>query len=678
MRGHLSQNIWKICGNCKSLERQIILSGGNDGTAKLWDVNYHLNNNRTAHGLSEVGKSNDTQQYYESRETHLDREKISVFTVPADIIIEHPSSEIVESLPQQNSDEDENESSHGSKKKKKKRKKKQIGQIICGMKFYPRSVTGRLLLATRRGMLFSVNMKTAIWSRLSDWVGASDPINPSTGCCMAIHTFETKVAIGTTRGDIVLCSLNAMGDDEKIFFASPKYKAVQGIQWIDESNLIVFHIKGIVLWWEFPLMCQNGYSYSFGSPTLKRILSMELNGMRVGVPMAVSMDSSRNAIYIGDSRGNIAVFDLDRIVKDSEEQYPADLQTFVHQKEHVNTIIATKRGILSGGNDGRISECTISHRPFKIRKVLSKPTSNLSGIHYLWRVKQMGTSSESIIVGGYHGNKFVLWDDSLSYQLLCVDTCGRQRPLDLNIDFSRLSHDHPTYQELAILITDKNGSNKVLTHSCLPLSDATNFEEQQTPLQYSVCSPCHGDTILAAVFCESNDPCSKLLLSGSNDCTLKISRINTGSILFEKELDPDETCIRALCSSRHKGSQSSLLVACGGKLNMSFYRLEDTSDCKGDTIAVHRLCSSKPANKPSIDHRVNAVKAMPLLSLNSSNTDSHLVLSGDSNGGLRLTVVSEAFEQPRHVSSRSLILGEEKLSLCDFYNVYFQLLPFCT
>ena len=140
---------------------------------------------------------------------------------------------------------------------------------------------------------------------------------------------------------------------------------------------------------------------------------------------------------------------------------------------------------------------------------------------------------------------------------------------------------------------------------------------------------------------------------------MKISRITAGSILFEKELDPDETCLRALCSSRHKGSQSSLLVACGGKLSMTFYRLEETRDCTDDNIAIHRLCSSKPANKPSIDHRMNAVKAMPLSSQNSTDIDSHLVLSGDSNGGLRLTVVSEAFDQPSHVSSRSLILGKD-------------------
>ena len=69
---------------------------------------------------------------------------------------------------------------------------------------------------------------------------------------------------------------------------------------------------------------------------------MGLNGMKVGVPMSFLFDANRNIIYIGDSRGNIAVFDLDQTLKDGIEQCPADLKTFVHQKEHVNTIIATK------------------------------------------------------------------------------------------------------------------------------------------------------------------------------------------------------------------------------------------------------------------------------------------------------------------------------------------------
>ena len=131
MRGHTSQNIWKICGNSRSLEKQIILkSGGNDETAKLWDIDYHLNNNAAPGLIQKDARSSNIQLSSESVDNDLNRGQFLMLTVPEDIIINCPSNESLKLLSQQSCDEPFGDI-------KKKSRNKQIGQVICGMKFYP-------------------------------------------------------------------------------------------------------------------------------------------------------------------------------------------------------------------------------------------------------------------------------------------------------------------------------------------------------------------------------------------------------------------------------------------------------------------------------------------------------------------------------------------------------------
>ena len=141
-----------------------------------------------------------------------------------------------------------------------------------------------------------------------------------------------------------------------------------------------------------------------------------------------------------------------------------------------------------------------------------------------------------------------------------------------------------------------------------------------------------------------------MVLSGSNDFSVKLSRLTKSSISLVKELPPHESCIRALHFSRHDGSLSRLIAVCGGKSFMTFYRL-DMHD--NDEVTLNFLSSNKLPTKPSIDHRMNALKAIPLVE-EGGKFLSHLVLAGDSDGRLHFTKLTEEVGQLRRKLCQSL------------------------
>ena len=96
-------------------------------------------------------------------------------------------------------------------------------------------------------------------------------------------------------------------------------------------------------------------------------------------------------------------------------------------------------------------------------------------------------------------------------------------------------------------------------------------------------------------------------------------------------------------------------------MSLSFYRVdeigvkENQKSLSACNFSVHSLCQSNLSCQSSIDHRINTMKALRLLQCESVMGQSHLVLSGDSNGGLHLTVVKEELCQERHVLSTTLL-----------------------
>ena len=220
--------------------------------------------------------------------------------------------------------------------------------------------------------------------------------------------------------------------------------------------------------------------------------------------------------------------------------------------------------LLSGGNDGCVNEYSINSKTsFALRKAMSLPVPNLSGINYLWYIPQ-DVGLDRVFADEYYGNKFVLCDITFGYQLICVDTGGRQRLHDFSTCFPRrVSKDIGKKYDLAVRNSKKDCPRELLIHTSILSSVRSEKYGRALPLQYSLGNLCHGDTILDIAWCEINALGSSFLLSGSNNCTVKISWYRNDSISFLKQLSTHENCIGSFISSKYNGTTSSLFIVSG-------------------------------------------------------------------------------------------------------------------
>jgi len=638
---HGCKSIWKIASNFSG---NTIITGGNDGISKLVDVRYLLFSNPSL--MKRIFLPADNIEISDNREVKHEDDKIPL--------------------------------QQGKVKKQKKIKTRQHHkQVVCGINFYPSkpSADAKVLVATRAGMLHTICLNSGetivhgSWAKVSSLEVHSheELIDSASGTCIAMHPEQLSVAIGNSKGQIVVCSIKDFEHENRIVFAASGYLAIQSLQWLDSLNLLAFHIKGICVLWTFT---NSDIDSVHGKPQIRAILSLSRDGLVAGIPKSCYFDKMKNELFIGDSRGNIGVFCLGDDAWSGNVMYAVDILSFSHKKEYVTGIIpiANGHGIISAGNDGYIHQIAVirnqNGRCTKLQSIIRKP-SQLSGISHIWQTNLNG-NPDSIVVGGYHGNDYLVYSMDVG-QLISLQTGGRNRILELSIEFFKDGL-HPTAYNAAIYVANKNSPNELLYQS--NLHSDTRYEYSRTA-QFSLGSPCHGDTIFDIAFCETNATNEALLLSGSNDCTVKLHKVVHNGLSLVTELPPHESCIRAVASSKDISSNSSLLVVSGGKLISTFYRLDENRD---GTFQVTFLCTNKIAEKSSIDQRMNAVDAIPLCG---TGLVSHLVLLGDSDGCIHMTEVSEKIGQPCTVQSYKLYQGQRPILSIDMRRISDKFIAAC-
>jgi len=214
----------------------------------------------------------------------------------------------------------------------------------------------------------------------------------------------------------------------------------------------------------------------------------------------------------------------------------------------------------------------------------------------------------------------------------------------------------PSTYAMAILTSQKDGGcNMIDLHSSPSFGNNNTLASGNG--SYSLGSSYHAETINDACWVDGYE--CIYLLTGSNDCSVRLSKFEGNKFLSTRELPPHESCVRGVCLSRHSSSCSSLLVTCGGKLSMEFYLLDD----QDPTGSVSLLCSYRTLSvkTASIDHRMNTVRAVTLLP---QDKRSHLVVSGDSDGNLHVCIISELRASARKTTIGSILQGNGRPALC--------------
>jgi hypothetical protein len=620
-------------------------------------------------------------------------------------------------------------------KKKKTRKKKIMQQVVIGMNFFLKNRNDKqqslcLAVATRSGSFMYRELSSSSyddhddykskkpWIHCEPWYNnnpfllANNHDDPGMhrcdkrsvqGCCMSIHPTSLIAAFGNTNGNIILSPIRPRGHEEQRFshdipelhqrnvmLYAIQQRAVQKLLWISDHILLSFHATSVI-WWRFdPIyfpfdIMSNAQSDDlrnndiYHSLISRTVLSTNTNGM------AISCDYhfTSHLLAIGDTRGNITIFDMnnDVTLTKSKLTYPLYSLSRVHQKEHVLDIVwKDSSRILSVGNDGCIAESIIHHHGdggSSIQKILSLPVGACTGLSYIWswpttRSIMMPSADntipsaiedERVIVGGYFGNRFTILDYQNGYEFFSVDTGGRQRLLEIYLPSinRKISSQFPISLVCAICCNNvTNGSNDILlqrTKSCgwtIPLND------------YSIGWPCHGETIFDLCWFPIEPTNQTLaLLTGSEDCSSKVFIYDSiqNVCIKTKQLPPQVSGIRAVCSCtfyRTDRNTSSTLIVVGGKLTIECYMVvvEGTMT----NIDIVPLCRGILPDKFAIDHRINCVKSVPLPTTRYDEEIKFcLVVTGDSNGSCYLYLVSDTMGCTKPIEGRLLYRHERPI-----------------
>jgi len=668
MQGHKCQNIWKIAinewfvhppsNNLGIILRPLISSGANDGTVKCWDLLHHI----YQYALDE--KSMTMTDYLTLNE--------NVKSTLLKKVVYKRTREIYKI-----------ESEHTLSWTTNPHTNMDIS--VSGMKFYPMTF-GKLLIASRDGRLRTLNVHSGHWMNHHPWaypinntykendklliegVGNGNDtfssqkfVDPNYGSCISIHPLENIAVIGTTKGDIIISSMISSGEDPIYVYSAKRYLAIHGLEWVDQNTLISFHVRGVAVLWSFEPILHSEVGFCDNLPQIVRVFVICMKGVTVGIPMCFAYDCQNAIIFLGDSRGNIAAFDLatgkDSSCCPNHEYYPAALAPFAHAKEHVRDMtLSYPDTLFSVGNDGLIHVITYYKDGTNIilYKAYSVPVSNLTALCNIW-VESGKDGHRQVVVAGFFGNEFSIWDASSSYRLLNIPIGSRQRSYDLHVDIAH-SFSCARYQ-LTIFVTRTDASDELQVYYRDYCSEE-NMQPLYHPFIHSLGTLSHGETVLdAAVLSVDND--QQIIFTGGHDGSLKISFYTGGAIVEVIDIAKFETCVRSLCCSKHSDSDSALLVVCGGKNVTAFY--------SWNKRCPFFLCQSRRHLK-SQDHRINAVEAIPLI-CPPGDDFFHLVVTGDSDGLLTSFVLSETIGQPRRIGGNSLRRSTMGYGSADEYTI---------
>lgn len=189
----------------------------------------------------------------------------------------------------------------------------------------------------------------------------------------------------------------------------------------------------------------------------------------------------------------------------------------------------------------------------------------------------------------------------------------------------------------------------------------------------------HGEPIYdSCMFTTADNVDYVAIVSGSEDCTAKLSFLVNDTVRTSFSLPPQESCIRAVAASRKSCSPHSLIAIGGGKLSIDFYLIKDMNtrgnNFRGNLIQMYKIGKGGTHDMANIDHRINAIKAVPN---RFAKEASHFVGIGDSNGNVGFFIVQEDRKHERftipkyHVTTQDRpILSLDVLSWDNFFLLF--------
>lgn len=457
MSGHIS-HVWRLS---KALCGNVLISGGNDASVKLWDLRYHRR--ASPHdGIGDVRRIGIPQWVATSRVEKVD-------ATLCDACTDDGGGEGA-SPPRINS-------------------RRLNG--VCSISVSP--CLSYLVLTLKEGPIWLLLLKTDRWLPVTnldavvtmaavEYVYSREGAATSSGDDSSV---EINIAVALLHGLNVLLFVRTMSQGIQVGGLHKwRAHAMRTINvWfprrdppISRMDLVVTAtVKGEITVWHWQWQSLKGSCHQQVVITVDAIRSYLTPGSREIVTAVEVIPHSNSCdlfIVAGDSRGTVSIFHLPVSIKspstDSTSsttgcmEQPLVSFSRIHHTDPVSCIVGHSGGFITVGHDGMLNffeEVAQRYSSSGALKWIHAGRLSCLPITTPDRVVLNGGSidhrGESLIVCGYHGSLYMAWDLRRSYQLLRVEGGGWKRPHTCMVAAPRR---HRTTQ--IAVVRDSNSSNQ--------------------------------------------------------------------------------------------------------------------------------------------------------------------------------------------------------------------------
>lgn len=456
MSGHIS-HVWRLS---KALCGNVLISGGNDASVKLWDLRYHRR--ASPHdGIGDVRRISIPQWVATSRADKADPTLCDACT-----------------------------NDGGGEGVSPSRINSRRLNGVCSISVSP--CLSYLVLTLKEGPIWLLLLKTNRWLPVTnldavvtmaavEYVYSREGVAASSGddnsvdiniAVALLHGLNVLLFVRTMSGGIEVCGLHKW-----------RAHAMRTINvWFPRRDLpisrmdliVTATVKGEFTVWQWQWQSLKGSCHQQVVTTVDAIRSYLTPGSReivTAVEVIPHSNSCNQYIVAGDSRGTVSIFHLPMSTKspstDSTSpigcmEQPLVSFSRIHHTDPVSCIVGHPGGFITVGHDGMLNFFEeVNHRYSSSGALKWVHAGRLSCLPITTpdRVVLNGESidhrGESLIVCGYHGSLYMAWDLRRSYQLLRVEGGGWKRP---HICVVATPRRHPRITPIAV-VRDSSSSN---------------------------------------------------------------------------------------------------------------------------------------------------------------------------------------------------------------------------
>jgi WD40 repeat protein len=394
--------------------------------------------------------------------------------------------------------------------------------------------------------------------------------------------------------------------------------------WFCGAYLVTASLKGACSLWALG---------SVGSSHVLRRAFEAVTGSGEIATSCCHVRSKRSFLVVGDSRGGVSAFDLSRLsidISDSPTVCPTsgvDESRFfprVHGSDPVSCIAQCDNGFVTAGHDGHVAifRTVVGASRWDwevVNRVQSLPVTT-PDILIVSEEGDAGTTS--LLVGGYFGHLYIVWDLLRSVQLLRIEGGGWKRPHHCSLHFSSISGERTINTLPRVLFVcpapAEKGQTVLQVFGARPAVISSHATTSSLPLQVrssALGRVCYCNVLLQGAYQRSGDGAlvvgERYLVVGGEEGRVKV--FSAADLSPRQELVlPSNASLKALsCCSAGEDKSRGVVAGGGGKLVFSVWTYDYQSAANdGQPLqqVLSRGCEGKLWPRATQDHRVLSVQ----------------------------------------------------------------------